>query len=133
MAKVIKTDADGRIVISGGRAQMAEGLEAKAQLLAERLQLRRGDDRLRPLRGVDWDALQAARATPRTAALAAGAELQKDPLVVSATFEAREEGDGYLLRSEQSGEPWRVWALEGSVVCDGEQTAAEIAVEVPLG
>lgn len=128
---VLKLDDDGRIVISKGRAQVVEDLEAKAQLLRERVYLERGDDFFRRNRGVPWSDLKAVRASPSTVAVEVAREVEKDPLTVSASFEPI--GDGYRPRSIQAGEPFRVYALTGSVTVTGEKTAAEIAVEVSLG
>lgn len=128
---VLKLDGDGRIVISKGRAQIVEDLEAKAQLLRERVYLERGDDFFRRNRGVPWSDLKAVRASPSTVAVEVGREVEKDPLTVSASFEPI--GDGYRPRSIQAGEPFRVYALTGAVTVTGEKTAAEIAVEVSLG
>lgn len=128
---VLKLDDDGRIVISKGRAQIVEDLEAKAQLLRERVYLERGDDFFRRNRGVPWSDLKAVRASPSTVAVEVAREVEKDPLTVSASFEPI--GDGYRPRAIQAGEPFRVYALAGSVTVTGEKTAAEIAVEVSLG
>ena len=128
---VLKLDDDGRIVISKGRAQVVEDLEAKAQLLRERVYLERGDDFFRRTRGVPWSDLKAVRASPSTVAVEVAREVEKDPLTVSASFEPI--GDGFRPRSIQAGEPFRVYALSGSVVVTGEKTAAEIAAEVSLG
>lgn len=128
---VLKLDDDGRIVISKGRAQVVEDLEAKAQLLRERVYLERGDDFFRRNRGVPWSDLKAVRASPSTVAVEVAREVEKDPLTVSASFEPI--GDGYRPRSIQAGDPSRVYALSGSVVVTGEKTAADIAVEVAIG
>lgn len=131
MARVVKTDDDGRMVISGGRAVVAEGTAARGQLLRERLMLSRGDDPFRPPRGVPWDDLKARRVPATVAAVAAQEELEKEPVVVSA--DVQPEGDGFLSRAVQSGEPWKVWALRVMATVNDEQAAIEVGVEVPLG
>lgn len=127
---MVKLDEAGRMVTKAGRAVYVEGAEAKAQLIVERAALERGDDRRRPERGVRWSELKALRVSPARAATALQEELEKDPLIVSAIVEP--DSEGFLSRSVQSGEPWKVWALKATVIFRDTQSAAEAAVEVPV-
>ena len=58
-------------------------------------------------------------------------EAELEPIVVAA--DVQPVGTGYLTRAEQSGEPWRVWALRVSATVNGSPNPIDLSVEVPLG
>jgi hypothetical protein len=90
--RVLARDGNGRLLFDGKRFASVSGAEAKTQLLRERVALQVGADRFRPLRGVDYDGLKQARATPQAFASAVAAELILDPKVSSATAAPRGVG-----------------------------------------
>lgn len=130
MAQVIKT-SEGKIVLSGGRSEMAADTAARGQLLTARAVLERGDDAFRPSRGVRFSELKAARSSPTLVAIAIQEELELEPLVIAA--DVQPIGDGYISRTIQTGEPSRAYSLRGDITVSNEQSPIDVGVEVSLG
>jgi hypothetical protein len=126
--RVVARDAAGALVYRGGRFASVEGDEAKAQLVREHLALRRGSDGMQPLRGVEVDALLAARATPAAVAAAVVEELRAEPLVEAST--CAPIGAGLVTRPPVAGELRPAYALEVRAVLRSGG-AVTIQVEVP--
>ena len=123
--RVLARDGDGRLLFDGKRFASVSGAEARVQLLRERVALQVGADRFRPTRGVDYDALKRANASPQAFASAVAAELTLSALVSNATAAPRNPPTANRAPVGKSA------LVDARVVLRGDDQVVNL--EVPLG